>query len=94
MPSKTEGEALDNVTDGPRRGSRSRGGLERITVNLTPRTLAALELAVEITGDIKTDAINRAIQIYAYLEQVIEAGGSIHVRESAGAELERLKIVG
>jgi hypothetical protein len=94
VPSKTERELLENATDKPRRGTRTSGGLERITVNLTPRSWRALEQAVEITGDIKTDAINRAIQIYAYLEQVIQAGGSVHVQESADAEMQRLKIVG
>ncbi len=94
MPSRTEGEALQKITDRPRRRAGGRGGLDRITVNLTPRTSAALDLAVKLTDDTKTDTINRAIQIYAYLEQVIRAGGSVHVRESADAELERLKIFG
>jgi hypothetical protein len=91
MPSKTEEETQENVHL-PRRGSGR--GLERITVNLTPRSSSALELAVELSGDTKTDTINRAIQIYAYLEKVLRDGGSVHVREEDGAELERLKIVG
>lgn len=93
MPSKTDGEIRDQATDKPKHAPGG-GGLQRITVNLTARSSAALDLAVEVTGDTKTDTINRAIQIYAYLEEVIRAGGSIHVRESAGAELERLKIIG
>lgn len=76
----------------PRRGGGR--GLERITVNLTQRSASALELTVDITGDTKTDAINRAIQIYAWLEQVIESGGSVLVRPEAGAEVERLKLIG
>jgi hypothetical protein len=74
-------------------GHRSGGGpLERVTVNLTPRSARALELATQLTGDSKTDTINRAIQIYAYLEYIISEGGSVHTRESADSELERLKI--
>lgn len=76
----------------PRRGGGR--GLERITVNLTPRSSSALEFAADVTGDTKTDAINRAIQIYAWLEQVIEGGGSVHVRPIAGAEVERLRFIG
>lgn len=91
MPSKTEEGPQQNA----RRSRRSGGhGLERITVNLTARSSSALDLAVELTGDTKTDTINRAIQIYAYLEKVIRNGGSVHVREEEGADLERLKIVG
>jgi hypothetical protein len=91
MPSKIEEETQPNALWTRRGGGR---GLERITVNLTSRSSAALELAVAICGDTKTDTINRAIQIYAYLEKVIRDGGSVHVREESGAELERLKIVG
>src|SRR5579859_2462023 len=91
MPSKIEEETQRDAR-WPRRGGGR--GLERITVNLTPRSSAALVLAVELSGDTKTDTINRALQIYAYLEQVIRDGGSVHVREQNGAELERLRIVG
>jgi hypothetical protein len=91
MNSKTEEETQDSTRRPPRKGGR---GLERLTVNLTPRSSSALEETVEVTGDMKTDIINRAIQIYAYLEQVIRDGGSVHVRASEGAEMERLKIIG
>lgn len=91
MISKVE-EGIQETMNRPWRASGR--GLERITVNLTQRSWSALEAAVEITGDTKTDTINRAVQIYAYLEQVIRQRGSVHVRERAGAELERLKIFG
>jgi hypothetical protein len=63
-----------------------------VTVNLTARSSQALDEVVRRTGDTKTDSLNRAIQIYAYIEQVLQAGGSIHVRETADSEPERLKI--
>ena len=91
MPRKIEEETPLNAHWSRRGGSR---GLERITVNLTPRSSSALQLAVELSGDTKTDTINRAIQIYAYLEKVLQDGGSIYVREQDGAEPERLRIVG
>jgi hypothetical protein len=74
------------------RGSGSNGPLERITVNLTGRASRALELATELTGDTKTDTVNRALQVYAYMEQVTARGGSVYVREAADSELERLKV--
>jgi hypothetical protein len=74
------------------RGAGSGGSLERVTVNLTPRSSKALEEVVQLTGDSKTDTINRAIQIYAYIEGVLHSGGSISVRETPDQEPERLKI--
>jgi hypothetical protein len=71
---------------------RTSGPLERVTVNLTVRAARALELATEITGDTKTDTINRALQIYAFMEQVIANGGAVYVREGPDSELERLKV--
>jgi hypothetical protein len=49
--------------------------LERLTVNLTERSSAALRLAHELAGDSKTDTVNRAIQVYAYLVQQSQASG-------------------
>jgi hypothetical protein len=76
----------------PERGTGSGGPLERVTVNLTSRSSRALDEAVQLTGDSKTDSLNRAIQIYAYIERVLQSGGSIHVRETSDSEPERLKI--
>jgi hypothetical protein len=70
----------------------SKGPLERITVNVTRRASRALELATRLTGDSKTDTINRALQVYAYVEQVTAEGGSVYVRAAVGAELELLKV--
>jgi hypothetical protein len=72
---------------------RGHGPLEKITVNLTPRTVAALELLVEVTGNSKTDSINRAIQIYSYLETVWSQGGAVYVRENADEESHMLKVI-
>ncbi|VVJ23792.1 Uncharacterised protein [Amycolatopsis camponoti] len=58
------------------------GGLERVTVNLAPRASRALEKAVALTGDSKTDTINRALQVYAYLEEVWAKNGQVLVRSS------------
>jgi hypothetical protein len=71
-------------------GNKAEGGLERVTINLTPRAFRALELATELTGDSKTDVINRAVQVYAYLEHIIASGGSIHAQDSEGSKTELL----
>ncbi len=76
----------------PGRGAGSGSPLERVTVNLTARSSHALDEVVRQTGDSKTDSLNRAIRIYAYIEQILQAGGTIHVRETPDSEPERLKI--
>lgn len=63
---------------------------ERVTVNLTPRSVRALNNLVGWTGYTKTDTINRALQIHEFVQQIMENGGTVHVRQSEGAELERL----
>jgi hypothetical protein len=70
-----------------------RGDLQRVTVNLTPRSGHALEMAVKRTGDSQTDTINRAIQVYAYLTDITETGGTLYVRDDGSDELERLRII-
>jgi hypothetical protein len=75
--------------DGPGSG---RGPLERVTVNLTPRSSQALDSVVAITGDSKTDTINRAVQVYLFLEELATSGGVVYVRPSENSELERLKV--
>ncbi len=41
--------------------------LTRVTVNLIPKADKAMERAAELTGDTKTDTINRALQYYALM---------------------------
>jgi hypothetical protein len=89
-PSISAPSAADH-TGTPQRGTGSGGPLERVTVNLTARSSRALDQVVQLTGDSKTDSLNRAIQVYAYIEEILEAGGSVHVRETADSEHERLK---
>ncbi|GAA0951818.1 hypothetical protein [Actinocorallia libanotica] len=66
---------------------------ERITVNLTPKTTLDLNELVERTGDTKTDTINRALQLYAFLDGVIREGGKVYVQESESDELERVRFL-
>jgi hypothetical protein len=84
--------AADRTPDKARGVGRSGGGSERVTVNLSIRASQALEIATGLTGETKTDAINKALQIYAFLEQIMARGGSIYAREATESELERLKL--
>ncbi len=56
----------------------------KITVNLLPRAVAALEKVVDLVGGSKTDAINKALQIYLFLEQEQAAGKTILLAKADG----------
>lgn len=92
MPRTTADDRSGGSDPGGGGRGRNDGPLERVTVNLTARASRALELATDLTGDTKTDTINRALQIYAFLEEVTQHGGAIYVREEKEADLERLRI--
>lgn len=70
-----------------------RTALERLTVNLTPRAGSALATAMATTGDTKTDTVNKALQVYAYLTHLTYQGGDVLVRQSADAPTEILRIL-
>lgn len=74
------------------RGHGGGGPLERVTVNLIARASRALQRVSDLTGDTKTDSINRALQVYAYIEEVNANGGAIYVRETKDSELQLLKM--
>ncbi|MEV4437882.1 hypothetical protein AB0K09_02515 [Streptomyces sp. NPDC049577] len=81
------------ATEARREESPEQGRLVRVTVNLTERTYRALLRSVEITGHNKTDTINRALHVNAWMEDVLRAGGNIYVEETPGAELQKIKII-
>jgi hypothetical protein len=82
----------------PRRGSKDQhdsggGPLERVTVNLVHQTSLALALIMRITGASKTDAINRSIQLTAFLEEIEADGGAVYIREGGkDSEVQRLRL--
>lgn len=69
------------------------GPLERVTVNLVARASRALQRLIDLTGDSKTDAINRALQVYAFFEEIEANGGDVYVRESKDSDLQRVKML-
>jgi len=74
-------------------GSGSGSGLTRVTVNLNRQAVQALEAVSDATGYSKTDTINRALQVYAIVQKIMERnGGVLHVKHDDG-ELERIHIV-
>ena len=69
------------------------GGLTRVTVNLNRHAVRALETVSAATGYSKTDTINRALQVYAIVQEIMERnGGALQVKHDDG-EVERIHIV-
>ena len=65
--------------------------LYRLTVNLTEKAHKDLEETVQSTGMSKTDTVNRALIVNAWIESIVREGGSIYVEEKPG-ELQKVKI--
>jgi hypothetical protein len=65
--------------------------LERVTLNLSAKTQEALTSGVALTGDTKTDVINKGVQVYERLLRSIEDGAVLYIRETPDGELERVR---
>jgi hypothetical protein len=86
-----ESAGMQTELESPVAGRASSVG-ERVTVNLTPRASQALSDVTTRTRDTKTDVINRALLIYAYVEQVLGDGGAVYVQADSDSPLQLLKI--
>lgn len=73
-------------------GDGKGSSLERVTVNLTPKSVAAMNRITQLTGDTKTEAINKALQFYGHIQEFLDAEGSLYMRDHGSTELERIKI--
>jgi hypothetical protein len=86
----TTTRADDVKPDGADRSGNS--SLERVTVNLTPKSVAAMDRIATLTGETKTDAINKSLQFYDHIREFIDSGGALYMRDHGSSELERIKI--
>lgn len=60
--------------------------LTRMTVNLTPRAVSAIEAAMAKTGDSKTDVVNHSVLVYNMLLDTMEDGSFTVVRRDGSRE--------
>jgi hypothetical protein len=63
-----------------------------VTVDLTERSRRALEIGAELTGYSKTDTMNRALQLYAFAQQLIDQGADLLVMRPGSPALEKLEL--
>jgi hypothetical protein len=61
-------------------------------VNLINKAVEALDSAVVVTQLSKTDTVNRALQVYAFMIEEQEKGGQLLVREPDGT-LSRIRMI-
>ena len=59
-------------------------------MNLTARSSRALKEAAQLTGDTKTDTINKALQLWYHLRHLAGTGGAVYFRAAEGGDLERV----
>ena len=64
---------------------------ERITVTLIKKTSDDLDKLVASTGLSKTDLVNRAVQLYAFVDDEVRSGGTLAVQR--GNDLYKVKLI-
>ena len=66
--------------------------LLRVTVNLTEKTEKALDYLVDSTELSQTDLINRAIQLYAFVEGETSIGNELAICDPVKGTLNRVDL--
>jgi hypothetical protein len=70
-----------------------RNDLTKLTVNLVPNAMAALDRAALVTGDTRTDTVNRALQAYAAIIDASNEDKPTELRWSATAGVRDVRIL-
>lgn len=66
--------------------------LTRVTVNLTTKSVASMDALTKLTGENKTEVINKSLQFYDDVQTFISTGGTVYMRDPGSKELERIRI--
>jgi hypothetical protein len=64
---------------------------ERFSVTLVPPAQDALEAVTSRTHASKNDVVNRALQLYAFLDDVQARDGRVYIQEKGEEQLSRIK---
>lgn len=83
---------MGTKTAPPNTSNGDRSALTRVTVNLTARSVAAMERITALTTDTKTEAINRSLQFYGSIQEFLDTGGQLYMRDPGSNDLERIKV--
>lgn len=66
---------------------------ERITVGLIPKAVADLEQLQDSTGLSKTDLVNRAVSLSAFVTEQLNAGNELLLRNPESGEVSRVHLL-
>lgn len=58
----------------------------RVTVNLSRRTVEALNATSALTDDNKTEVINKAVQLYREVQEAQSKGGGVWIQSDQSSE--------
>lgn len=72
---------------------RCMADLTRVTVNLTAKTLDAVDVLVEGWDCSRTDAMNRGLQLAGYVMQLKADGSRLYTREPEADELTAIEFL-
>lgn len=67
--------------------------LVKVTVNLTPRAVEALDITCARTRDSKTDTINRALVVYQVVLDLMDRGGGQLMFQDREGHTERIHLL-
>jgi hypothetical protein len=67
---------------------------ERITVSLIDKASRALDAAAKRSGMNKTDVVNRALQVYDYIDSLIATDDNqVLIQSTVTGEIQRLRLM-
>lgn len=66
---------------------------DRMTVGLIPKAVSDLGELLTLTGLSKTDIVNRAVTLYAFIAQQLAQGNELLVRDGETGQLERVHLL-
>ena len=66
-------------------------GRKKITAWFSPKSVAAIERLHRRSTDTQTDVLNKGVQFYAEIMDLIDRGGAIYLREPGADEAERVR---
>jgi hypothetical protein len=87
------GRAGHETGSGAGNAAETARSLVKVTVNLTPRAVDALDLACARTRDTKTDTINRALVVYNLVLELMERGGGSLTLQDRDGGTERVHLL-
>jgi hypothetical protein len=65
-------------------------GRKKITAWFTRRSVAAIERLHRRSGDTQTDVLNKGVQFYAEVKDLVDRGGAVYLREPGAKRAERV----